>query len=215
MPIVEEKVDRLEEVLQEFIVNVNKSQSQTEEFKDEMKEFKDEMKEFKDEMKEFKDEMRQFKDEAEKDRREMNKKWGEMAKKMGTMVEDLVAPSLPRIIREEFGLEIDFMGIRIKKRVDGRRKEYDAIAVAGDYIYINSTKSTLESSDIRDIVKDIGNLREYFPEYAEKKIIGVVASLYIDESLVKYAERSGLIVLAIGDNLMEIKNSKGFKPKEW
>ncbi len=201
MPIVEEKVDRLEEVLQEFIVNVNKSQSQTEEFKDEMKEFKDEM--------------RQFKEEAEKDRREMNKKWGEMAKKMGTMVEDLVAPSLPRIIREEFDLEIDFMGIRIKKRVGGRRKEYDAIAVAGDYIYINSTKSTLESSDIRDIVKDIGNLREYFPEYAEKKIIGVVASLYIDESLVKYAERSGLIVLAIGDNLMEIKNSKGFKPKEW
>ncbi len=194
MPTVEEKVDRLEEVLQEFIINVNKSHAQTEEFKDEM---------------------RQFREEAEKDRREMNKKWGEMAKKMGTMVEDLVAPSLPRIIKEAYGFDIDFIGIRIKKRINGRTKEYDAIAVAGDYVYMNSTKSALESSDIRDIVKDIRNLREFFPEYAEKKIIGIAASLYIDESLVKYAERSGLMVLAIDDNLMEIKNSKGFKPKEW
>ncbi len=89
--------------------------------------------------------MKEFREEAEKDRKKMNKKWGEMARKMGTMVEDLVAPSLPRIIKEEYGLDMDFMGVRIKKRINGRIKEYDAIAVAGDYVYMNSTKSTLES----------------------------------------------------------------------
>ncbi len=74
MSIVEERVSRLESVLEEFIKSVgiefNKlynSQLRTEAelraFKDEMKAFKDEMKVFKDEMTAFKDEMKVFKDE--------------------------------------------------------------------------------------------------------------------------------------------------------
>ncbi len=36
----------------------------------------------------------------------MNLKWGEIANKLGTISEDLVAPSIPRIVGEEFGLEV-------------------------------------------------------------------------------------------------------------
>jgi len=32
----------------------------------------------------------------------MNKRWGELANKMGTVVEDIVAPSIPRLAREIF-----------------------------------------------------------------------------------------------------------------
>ncbi len=84
MPILEVKVDRLEQALERFINNdgieFNKlynSQMRTEA-----------------ELRDFKDEMRGW-------RKEMNIKWCEMAKKMGTMVEDLAAPSVPRIIRED------------------------------------------------------------------------------------------------------------------
>jgi len=188
---VEEKVDRLEKVLEGFIISVRDAQVRTE------------------------TELRDFKDEMRKDRREMNIKWGEMAKKMGTMVEDLAAPSIPRIVKEKFGLEPRFFGIRVKKWLNGKVKEYDVIEVAGDYVFLNSTKSTLESSDIRDFIKDISVFREFFPEYEDKKIIGMVASLYVDDSVLKYAEKNGLIVLAVGDQIMEIKNTKGFKPKEW
>lgn len=233
MSTVEKRVDRLERVLEEFITSVgiefNKlynSQMRTEielrEFKEEMKVFKDEMSvfknemsAFKDEMSAFKNEMSAFKDEMRRQTREMNRKWGEMAKKLGTMVEDLVSPSIPRIVKEEFGVEIEFFGIRIKKKLNGRMREYDVIAVADGYVFLNSTKSTLESSDIREFIKTIKEFREYFPEYKGKKIIGIVASLYVDEALVKYAERMGLMVLGIGDELMEVKNRKGFKPKEW
>ena len=37
----------------------------------------------------------------------------------------------------------------------------------------------------------------------------------MDEGALKYAEKSGFLVLAVGDALMEVKNTKGFKPKEW
>ena len=89
MPQIEERVDRLEQALRDFITSVgiefNKlynSQMRTEA------------------------ELRAFKEDNRLENREMNRKWGELANKMGTMVEDLVAPSLPRIVQEQFGLEI-------------------------------------------------------------------------------------------------------------
>ncbi len=57
--------------------------------------------------------------------------------------------------------------------------------------------------------------RDFFPEYKTKKVVGMMASLAVDESVIKYAEKSGFLVLSVGDKIMEVKNSKGFKPKEW
>ena len=213
MSVVEEKVDRLEKAISEFISSVgiefNKVYNSQMRTDAELRLFKDEMKVFKDEMKEFKDEARQI-------NREMNIKWGEMANKLGTIVEDLVAPSIPRIVKEEFDLEVESLGIRMKRRLkDGRVKEYDAIAVAGEYVFVNETKSKLESDDVKEFINDIQIFRDFFPEYKENKLIGILAALYIDESTIKYAEKKGLLVLSVGDKLMEVKNTKGFRPKEW
>ena len=40
-------------------------------------------------------------------------------------------------------------------------------------------------------------------------------SLAAEDSVIRYAEKKGLIVLATGDELMEVKNSPGFEPKPW
>lgn len=57
-----------------------------------------------------------FKNESRQANREMNRRWGELANKMGTMVEDLVAPSLPRIVREVLGQEVTDLSVRRKRR---------------------------------------------------------------------------------------------------
>ncbi|MEJ2327295.1 MAG: hypothetical protein P8Y25_10955 [Chromatiaceae bacterium] len=60
----------------------------------------------------------------------MNRKWGDLANKLGGMVEDLVYPSLPRVIQQTVGQEPDRVAIRVKQRgPDGQRKEFDAYAV--------------------------------------------------------------------------------------
>jgi len=206
MPVTEKRVSRLERALEYFVTNVgiefNKlynSQMRTEA-----------------ELREFKDEIRTFKEENRQQRREMNIKWEEMARKLGTITEDLVTPSIPRIIKEEYVLKVTDLMVRRKKRLtDGRSKEYDVVAVAGEYVFVDETKSTLDSEDVKDFIEDIQGFRDFFPEYEQNKVVGILASLYVDEGAIKYAEKSGFLVLAVGEALMEIKNTKGFKPKEW
>jgi hypothetical protein len=206
MSDVEERVDRLEQLIAEFVTNVGIEFNKLYNFQ-----MRTEA-----ELREFKDEMREFKEENRCQLKEMNLRWGELANKLGTLSEDLVAPSLPRVIREVFELELtDLMPRRKTRLADGRSKEFDAIGLAGDLIFLSSVKSTLRSADIDRFVSEIEEFREFFPEYAPRKLIGVVASLAVDPSVVAYAEKTGFLVLAVGEQLMEAQNSPGFKPKLW
>lgn len=206
MRTVADRVDRLEQVLEDFVVNVgiefNKlynSQLRTEA-----------------EMRAFKEEMGAFKDEARMQNREMNRKWGDLSNKLGTMVEDLVAPSLSRIIEETLHTAVLDQMIRRKRRLaDGRVQEFDAIALTADLVCLNSTKATLRSTDIDRFIEDIASFRAFFPEYRERPLVGILASLAVDEAVLSYAEKQGFIVMAIGDQLMEVKNRPGFEPKRW
>ena len=242
MPSVAERVDHLDEALSAFITGVgiefNKlynSQMRTEAelrafredtqrfkdemrvFKDEMSDFKDEMRAFKDEMSDFKNEMSDFKDEGRRQNREMNRRWGELANKLGTLVEDLVAPSLPRIVQDVLNQEVMDLSVRRKRKLaNGRQQEFDALAVTAETVCLASVKSTLRSADIDHVVnQELPALRIFFPEYQSLPLVGLVASLMVDESVLHYAERQGLIVLAIGDQIMEVKNTPGFVPRRY
>lgn len=199
MATVVERVDRLEEAIEAFVTNVgiefNKlynSQMRTEA------------------------ELRAFKDEVRRQGREMNRKWGELANKLGTIVEDLVAPSLPRIIEVRFGGTVTDLMPRRKRRLgDGRVKEFDAVVLTANLVFLNSTKATLRSADVDRFVEDIAVFREFFPEYAGLPLVGILASLSVEDGVLSYAERQGFLVLAVGDQLMEVKNRPGFEPRRW
>ena len=45
--------------------------------------------------------------------------------------------------------------------------------------------------------------------------MGIFASLAVDDSVLNYSEKQGFLVLAVGDELMEIKNRPDFEPKRW
>jgi len=201
---VEERVTNLEVLMAQLTRNVDR--------------LSNEMSEFKDEMREFKDEMRDYKDESHREIREMRKQWGELSNRMGTMVEDLVAPSIGRIVRTVTNCQeeqIHYAAIRVKRRrqSDNQQREFDAIAVCGEYMLINETKSHLQPEDLASFSQLLPETRTYFPEFADRKIIGAIASLYVDESLVRRGERLGLIVLGFGEDVMAILNSPGFQPK--
>lgn len=161
-------------------------------------------------------EMIAFKEENRRTNREMNKRWGEIANKLGTLVEDLVVPSLPRIVKEMLDQDIIDLSIRRKRRLaDGRVREFDAIAITADTICLNSTKSTLRSADVDHFGEEVEAFRAFFPEHAAYPIVGILASLAIEPSVLNYAERHGLLVLGVGEQLMEVKNAPGFVPKRW
>ncbi len=231
--LMESRVRSLEEMMADLIATVeqtsievrastDKMERDTANFKEKTDATLDRMERdtanFKDEMRVFKEEMRTFKDETRREHRNLNKQLGEIANKQGRMTEDLVAPSICRILQElvncppNLGCGLLVRPRRINPNDRSRTKEFDAIAECGDYVLVNETKSNLKPTDINKLVKTIQKVREYFPEYADRKIIGSLATLYVDDSLVKFASRKGIIVLAVGDELMDVKNEPGFKP---
>jgi hypothetical protein len=245
-PVLERRVDRLEHAMADLARSTVRLQDEMRAFKDEMSAFKDEMRAFKDEMSAFKDEMRAFKDEmsafkdemrADRDEmradteaykaesrreiREMRRQWGELSKRLGTMAEDLVAPSVGRIVRTVIGCpedRIESVAVRVYRRssIDpGRSQEFDVVAVCGGHVLVNETKTRLIPRDVDDFVARLSTAREYLPEAAERRVIGAIASLYVDPSLVRRAEKHGLIVLGFGEDVMDVLNSPGFVPREF
>ena len=225
MTVVAERVDRLDEALADFTTSVGiefnklynvqiQTQKGLQRLQDEMREFKDEMQAFKEEMHLFKDEVRADQEASRRERIEMNRKWGDLANKLGTMVEDLVYPSLARIVKERFDQEPRDLVVRFKRRLpDGRREEIDALAVTDELILLNSTKATLRSADVENFVQQIERFREFFPEYAGLPVVGLLATLSVDDSVLRYAERSGFLVAAVGEEVMELKNRADFEPQ--
>ncbi len=227
---VAERVNNLEDALMKLAyaqfnteIELRLLAKEARDFREEMQEFKEEMetdrqaskaemKEFKDEMKEFKDEMKDFKAEMYKFRKDSNKKWGELANKMGTITEDIVAPNIPRIAKDYFGCEhIDFSSPRIEKCQPGnpaKKKEFDVIAISGDYIFLNETKSTVRDSYIRDFISFLENdeFFLYFPEYQGKTIIPVFAALSIPDDKVRYLSRQGIYAMSMTDTTMDLVN---------
>jgi len=96
----------------------------------------------------------------------MNKQWGELPKKLGTLVEDLVAPSPPRIVEERLNEPAYDLMVRLKRRLpDGRVKEFDALVVTPACVCLNSAKETLRPTDVDGFVADIAEFRAFFPEH--------------------------------------------------
>jgi len=103
-----------------------------------------------------------------------------------------------------------------RRSPDGRRvKEFDAVLVTPNYVCLNSTKATLRVADVDGFVADIAEFRTFFPEHEALPLVGILASLSVEKSVLAYAEKEGFLVLAVGGGLMEVKNRPGFEPKRW
>lgn len=223
---LEDSVYAMTQAIHDLTRQVEKYVLEGQSFRREMREFKNEMREFKDGIGEFKDEMRDFKEytlatnaRVEQELKAARQRDAELSDKMGTLAEDMVAPSVPRILAEEIGCtETPRMaGLRMRKKTAaGRSKEYDVVAVCADFILINETKTRLRPADIVEFAEHLTQeVHDFWPEYAGKTIIGSLAALYVDPSLVIYGEKHGLIILGVQDGFMTILNQAGFTPTHY
>ncbi len=206
--------------------NLDRLCAEMREFKNEMAEFKNEMVEFKGEMVEFKGEMVEFKNETREANEQMrraseaaDRRWGELSNKMGTLVEDFIAPGIPSIFRQALGIQDEpdswIRARRTHPRDRSRRREFDAVALGGGFLLINETKSTLRPEDIPPFLESLAEAREYWPEAEGCRVVGALASFYVEPSLVAAVEKAGLVMIGLNTGLLRILNSPGFKPREF
>ena len=50
-----------------------------------------------------------------------------------------------------------------------------------------------------------------FPEYADHRAVGILASLHPDASVVRRATRQGVLVMGMGDETMQVLNPQALK----
>lgn len=220
---IADRVTSLEKTLQDFIRHTDlgfaKVQNALIEQKQSNEEFKAEMRLLYERsekgMKEFKEEMRLSHERSEKKmdafKTEMNKKWGELANRLGTLAEDFVAPNIPFIANKYFQCseQPEFFTVRSKKRHitdKSRSREFDIIAVYKDKVILNETKSTPRQQYVDDFAQLLPVFNEFFPEYSDREIVPIFASLYVDEQIVQYATKQGIYVLALKGDSMDLLN---------
>ena len=147
-------------------------------------------------------------------RREM----GELSRKMGTFTEDIVAPGIPGVFRDLFHVGVEECLVRQKPRhkgEPGRRREFDVVAWGGDVFLMGETRSVLRPSDVDEVLAALAEVRGFFPEAEGRRVIGALCSFRADPSLVRAAERQGLLVFGLSGGLMEVLNTPGFTPREF
>lgn len=147
-------------------------------------------------------------DEMQEDTRRMKQAWGDLANKMGTITEDVVAPNIPRLAVEEFGLaEVEDMlprARRTSRRGEKRWREYDIVCAGPGKVILVEVKSTPTLDKIEAVPGRLDDFFDFFPEYEGRGLIGVFASWSIDEKLLPAISEAGLYGIAMGEDTMDV-----------
>ena len=176
----------------------------------------------------FASEMRERDDRIEYDARKLDarlaasseklhRELGEIANKQGRLVEDMVEPSIARVLRVLLSLpeeaEIAPLAPRLRLRHPkdrSRMRELDVVAAHGDLALVVEVKSVLAPEQVTKFAASLEEAREYLAPLGIREVMGAVATLRVDPSIVTHASRLGLVVLAVGEELMVAKNASGF-----
>jgi hypothetical protein len=144
----------------------------------------------------------------------VNKQIGDLGGKWGRFVENMVAPACETIFLKR-GIPVHQVSQRVKKRLEGQTLEIDVLVTNENHVLVVEVKSSLGVNDVKDLINDLAQFRQFFPEYANKYLYGAVAGIEIEEGADKYAYRQGLFILAQAGETVVILNHSDFQPKNW
>ena len=145
---------------------------------------------------------------------ETNKAIADLGGKWGRFVEGLVVPAVENLFKD-WGIELDKVFPRVKARRNGDKMEIDVLAINGDYAMLIEVKSTLGVDDVKEHLAQLQRFKSFFPEYRDRKLLGAVAGIVIDEGVDRFAYRSGLFVIGQSGETVKVLNDRKFKPHEW
>jgi hypothetical protein len=144
--------------------------------------------------------------------REIRKMEHQFTSMWGKLVESLVRGDLISLLNRR-NISVRSTLQRVEGIYNKRRFEFDIIAVNGVEIVVVEVKTTLKNEDIRHFIDKLGNIKEWLPDYKDKKIYGAVAFIHTEENVVSFAESSGLLVIRATGSSASIINQDDFYPR--
>jgi len=111
---------------------------------------------------------------------------------------------------KERGIEVEKVFQRVKAHKDGKEIEIDILNK--EYAILIEAKSSLSISNVNEHIERLKAFKIFFPEYSDRKVVGAVAGITIEEDADKYAYRHGLFVIGQSGETVRILNDKQFRP---
>ncbi|MFM8306962.1 MAG: DUF3782 domain-containing protein [Microcystis aeruginosa] len=139
---------------------------------------------------------------------------GNLGGKWGRFVENMVAPACETLFLNR-DIPVHQVSQRVRKRLDGKTLEIDVLVTNENHVLVVEVKSSLSVDDVKELIKNLTEFRQFFPEYNHKQLYGAVAGIEIEEGADKYAYRQGLFVLAQKGENVAILNDTEFQPQTW
>lgn len=161
----------------------------------------------------FKETDRQFK-ETSRELKEMGKRVDGLTSKWGRFVEGLLVPAVERLFKER-GITVEKVSQRLKIHKNGDTMEIDILVINREFAVLVEAKSTLSVENVNEHLDKLARFKSFFPEYADRKVVGAVAGIVIDEGVDRYAYKSGLFVIGQSGETVKILNDKKFIPRSW
>jgi len=152
--------------------------------------------------------------ETDRKFQETDKRIGEITGKWGRFVEGMVVPGMIAMF-EKRGILIERLFQRVKVRKAARGTEIDILGISGEYAVPVEVKSTLGPDDVKEYIEKLKEFRSFFPEYADRKVVGAVAGIVMESGADRFAYRQGLFVIAQKGENVTILNDSRFIPKEF
>ncbi|MEO5345287.1 MAG: hypothetical protein H7834_02775 [Magnetococcus sp. YQC-9] len=141
---------------------------------------------------------------------------GELGSRWGQFVEGIVSPACATLFTER-GIPVHKYSRNVQAFLaDNRQMEIDVLVVNTSAVVLVEVKSRLQKHHIRKHIERLAEFKSFFPEYADKQVMGAVAGIVIDEQVDRHAMKQGLFVIVqAGEGMVKLANSPDFKPKSW
>lgn len=148
--------------------------------------------------------------------RELGKQIGGLGNKFGSFTEGIVMPSVQQLLFDRFGVE-DFMPRR-RKRFGSKSIEIDALGIVNgsrNEAYIVEIKSHLRQDSVEKMLRLLEEFRSIFPEYADKKLYGILAATDANGEALEAAQKAGLYVVTFNEDLVRFQDDTNFTAKAY
>ncbi|MEO5363146.1 MAG: hypothetical protein H7838_05930 [Magnetococcus sp. DMHC-8] len=147
--------------------------------------------------------------------KETDRKLDRLGGRLGEFVEGLVAPAC-RTLFAQRGIPVHKVSRRVEARLPGGRYlEVDLLVVNGDAVVLVEVKSKLTADDVREHLVRLAAFKGFFPEYADKRVIGAVAGMVMEENVSRFAIHRGLFVIEQAGDTLRLANDEAFVPSAW
>ena len=146
--------------------------------------------------------------------KELGKQIGGLGAKFGSFTEGLALPSMEKILRQRFGMEVVSPSVRASK--EGKHMEIDVLAYANGNLniaYVVEVKSHAREDSITQLKSILQRFRTFFPEHKDKQLYGILAAVDMSPELREKTLQEGFYVARIHDQVFELDTPENFQPQ--